>query len=335
MPQLTTGITETCRVIFVVDAAFVAPTAVTLFSALETASRPLEITLYADDVASEAMDVFHQLARHDMAAGLTIEPIDLSMYPDQFTFNLPRATCGRLVMATRQTGKAVYLDGDTLVLHDLCALFDTDLKGAAAGAALDTLVRGWFMKSKSPGRPSAAKYQKMIADRGALMPNVDFDRYVNAGVMLFDFDRIHDLGLAPKIAEIEPVLRYPLFDQDHLNTLLADHIHLLDAAWNSQWGNMHTSKKIYPKAEREAFRRSREDPFILHYTGPRKPWKKITVSRLLRALGIQQILQLPRLLRFYRLYHEAQARMERFLSALPPAQGQPGPGQKSGKETPG
>ncbi|NKX45200.1 glycosyltransferase family 8 protein [Roseicyclus persicicus] len=306
-----------CRLIYVLDRNFIGCTAVSLYSALETAGAPLDVTIYTVDLQDDPLDLFHGLARHPNAAAIRLMPIDLSAYPEQFTFNLPRATCGRLAMVGREAGRAVYLDGDTLVLQDITELHRADLNGQPLGASLDTLVRNWLMKARARRRPGGEKYRRMLAHRGTLMPSVDFDSYFNAGVLFFDFDRIHALGLVDRIMDPTPIRGYPLMDQDHLNEIFAGRVALLDPAWNSQWGNLHTGKGIYPAPERAMFRRSRRSPAVIHYTGPRKPWLPLGPRRFLRAFGVQQILQLAEVLRRRRLYREAEARMTAFLQGRP------------------
>lgn len=144
------------------------------------------------------------------------------------------------------TGRAIYLDADTLVLHDITELVEVPLGGNPVGAVLDWLptvadaVAPWATLALDPTAP-----------------------YFNSGVMVMDLAawRAENAGCA--------VLRRCLSDSDHL---------LAQGRWpqNDQYGlNVVFHRRwtpLDPRWNHFSERPSEGPPAVVHYVGNGKPW---------------------------------------------------------------
>lgn len=147
--------------------------------------------------------------------------------------------------------KVLYLDSDVLVARDLTPLWETDLKGAYVGAALE------------PFDP----VQRLPLGFG---PD---DFYFNAGVMLVNLRRWREENLLPAFLEFAEKNRSKLYspDQDILNSLFRGQVLDVGVQWNWQ--------ALFPRLtpaqlhiDARDFRRYKKSPAIVHFTSRLKPW---------------------------------------------------------------
>jgi len=147
--------------------------------------------------------------------------------------------------------KAIYLDCDLIVRDDLKKLWDTALGDCYAGVVEDFLV------NKSP-------------ERKALFTA---PRYFNAGVLLLNLRRMRrDFSLDSFLkAENDNRAAFLYQDQDVFNLLFGGNVLYLPLRWNA-------TAALFRKTPRTPFRspqdiaEARQNPAIVHFTGPDKPW---------------------------------------------------------------
>jgi hypothetical protein len=260
------------HILYFHDAAFAPCTRVSLLTALEGMAGPVRVTLHpTEEDPALPMDL-RALGEAFPDARLGIREVDLSPYAHLPRGRLPLAARSRLLMPRLHGGRALYLDGDTLVRRSLRPLWETDLGGACLGAALapGVQVQCAQVAARAPGWRKA---KEKLAKRSARLDGIDMARYVNTGVMLLDLDRIRAIGLDAPMTDIEATARYTSRDQDYINVVFRDRIHLIDPTWNSGWGNPRTLEGFVPREMQDRFRASREDPAIVHFTGFEKPWQ--------------------------------------------------------------
>jgi lipopolysaccharide biosynthesis glycosyltransferase len=149
----------------------------------------------------------------------------------------------------KEVSRALYIDGDTLVLRDVAVLFDLDLGNAPAAAAA------------SAGSPKYGNGKRPWAQLG-IDPETT---YVNSGVLLIDVERWRAEGIGravlADIAEHHSLYRW--MDQDGLNAVLANRWALFPPEWNLQLGSK-VHRRDPPALETVG---------ICHFTGIWKPWK--------------------------------------------------------------
>jgi hypothetical protein len=150
-------------------------------------------------------------------------------------------------------GRILYVDADVVLAGPIGDVFDVDLKGGAVAAVRDS--QQW----RTPGRVPA-EFAKL--GLGSL-------RYLNSGVLLFDVARWRAAGLTDACiaAARDPDLAhaYARNDQSAINLALRGRWTELSPVWNWQWT--------------EASRYFADDAGarLIHFIGPRKPWKTATL----------------------------------------------------------
>lgn len=136
--------------------------------------------------------------------------------------------------------KALYLDGDIIVNLDIAELFSFDMKGKAILAVKDKGVE------KNP------KLYKLNIP-------VKLDNYFNAGVILFDLEKIRKTYnlLADCLTIIKQYPKDFFTDQSALNHFLQDDCLLIDEKYN-----------LFPNKENDDLKKR----CIWHFAGGGKPW---------------------------------------------------------------
>jgi len=140
--------------------------------------------------------------------------------------------------------RLVYLDSDVLVRAPIESLLATGLEGRGIGAVLD------------PHR----HMQMLGRDLRANADVFDYNfPYFNSGVLLIDRALYAAVDMPQRALDMEKagLLTRLQYDQAALNLAFRDNWQPLDWRWNV----------IGAEPAHEAL-----EPFIIHYTGPRKPW---------------------------------------------------------------
>lgn len=176
--------------------------------------------------------------------------IDLSQFNDSHTDHyISRTTFARLLVDRQlpaNVGRAIYLDGDILVLGSLRELWQTDLQGKCVAAVPDA----WIDNALN----TRLDHPRLIG-----VPRVP--RYFNAGVILMDLRRwSRDCIGQRSIEYLRSHQGSPYADQDALNAMLADNWLLLPERWNFQHHLSVDVSKLEAK------------PAIVHFITSAKPW---------------------------------------------------------------
>lgn len=132
--------------------------------------------------------------------------------------------------------RVIYLDCDMLVQTSLSKLFDIDLGDNIIAGCLDARV---LHKRKWKGK-----------------------KYINAGMILFDLDKIRAEKIEDKFFEYtkDNIDSIKTGDQDIINFTLENRIKIIDNNWNVQVSGF-ASRTSYTNT-----------PYIIHYIGNDKPW---------------------------------------------------------------
>jgi len=180
--------------------------------------------------------------------------------------------------------RLVYLDCDMLVRRPIEQLAEIDLRGHPLAAASDY----WA---------SSHMTQRDMIDQRKLFDIAN--GYFNAGLLVIDLDswrRLDVLGHFEAMID-DGTLAKIYYDQDFLNLMFVANWLELDQRWNF----------LNPRAIHEVL-----NPFLLHYTGSKKPWMMfsgVAFAREYRHVMTNAI--------FYRYLREQWARrLPRFLRPL-------------------
>lgn len=203
-------------------------------------------------------------ARHSVVFLEVSESIASFGLPE--TDKWPVATWSRIFIPdflADESGRVLYCDIDTLVCQDTQELFQTDLRGKAAGVVLE-----------HPSHKNSHFNERL--DIPLTCPG-----YFNAGVMLMDLDVFREKKLVARILDFAETHRDKLtcLDQDALNGALCDEVEPMHHKWNWHDGltrlllKQRSSSRMLRGATLEVAVDSALNPGILHYQGPNKPWR--------------------------------------------------------------
>ena len=271
------------HVVYFFDAGFESCSLISLHSVLARTPGPLKITLHPTfDSATLETDAEKLRARFPHAE-ITVHPIDINQFSHIPSGPLPLTARVRLLLPRLHSGRLLYIDGDTLARKDISPLLDMDLGGACVSGSVVARVALNLALARGTGKKAKKAREKLRAQAGAL-DGIDMQRYFNSGIMIFDLDRIAELGLDARMMDLDETRKYANRDQTFLNALFNDHVAMFDPAWNSGWGEPRTANSYVPKELRDYFRTAREDPGILHYKGREKPWDAETTPFRLHLL---------------------------------------------------
>lgn len=179
---------------------------------------------------------------------------DLSRLP-----TLPHITAdtySRIMAADMLPGvdRFVYLDCDMVVLDDIGPLAEMPLDGHALG--------GVAHRNSTLGREFARRFG---------LPGADAP-YVNAGVLVIDASAWRRARAADDIVRWmhSNAARLEYGDQDAINHHFRGAIADLPPRWNVE--SRHFAEQLNGARLDDDLRAAMEDPAIIHYTGPVKPW---------------------------------------------------------------
>lgn len=264
---------NTPHLVYFFDEGFAECTLVSVYSVLANRKGPTKISLYGIKITDDCWERYKKLNNHFENANITFENLENQAVLDLDPKHLSVACYGSLIMPAMLDGRAIYIDGDTIVRRDIGELYNTDMRGYALAACVNTSTEYHTLVAKTSGR-KAKKYAAHYTIRAQELGfEIDGD-YFNAGMMLMDLDKIRETGLDKEMADLDAAEQFShSVDQDRLNYLFRDNYLKLDPIWNSLSGNRLTTKSVFPKQLRDYYKESRKNPAILHFVGTGKPWK--------------------------------------------------------------
>lgn len=164
--------------------------------------------------------------------------------------------------------KCIYLDGDTIVRKDLAVLFRTNMD--------EFYLAGVKAAGYLYPRDKAEKHAKLLGIKS-------LDRYVNAGVLVFNLKRMREDGLKESFFKLIEN-NFPSMDQDVLNLACYPLIKTLPYEYNFMTKYLQEKsgitsfnqevESVFSLAERT---KALTDSVIIHFADKVKPWQKINI----------------------------------------------------------
>ena len=159
--------------------------------------------------------------------------------------------------------KCLYLDADTIVNKPITNLYNTDISNYYIAGVIDSYISDIRHKEK--------------------INLTDEDIYINAGVLLFNLNKIRNDHITEKLfnetLRLSNIIQFQ--DQDILNIVLKGKIKELPVEFN------YTTSDICKNSLSKLNQAS-----ILHYTGSKKPWTHFNSSGNVSELFYYKYLQL-------------------------------------------
>lgn len=161
-----------------------------------------------------------------------------------------------------EESKCLYIDVDVCICQDLSSLYSQDIEDYYLAGVTDIGVIGSEREFKELPRR---------------LDNPSIDRYINAGVLLINIEKIKRDNLKEKFESLL-YQNFKFQDQDILNSACAPEIKLLSPIYNLMtmfpldnggYDKNDTIRKCFGKHEwEEAIKK----PVIIHYASSKKPW---------------------------------------------------------------
>jgi len=212
-----------------------------------------------EQLSSVSLEKFKQLANIYNATftAIVVKREYVQGFPIRITDHVSLATYYRLfapMFLPKEVTKIIYLDCDMIVNGALTELWNTDIDDKALAAVYDEnyLDNGIYQRLHYPRQ----------------------NLYFNAGMLLMNLKYWRENKVMERC--LKYITDYPerlLFhDQDTINAVLNREIVSLPITYNFQTGFLCRCAKLDSFLHKEIEETINEEPVIIHFTGPSKPW---------------------------------------------------------------
>lgn len=167
--------------------------------------------------------------------------------------------------------KILYLDSDILVFDDLKKLFEHNIDNTYAGVIEDP-----WQKYNRQTKSHKIKTQPQMSFNEYLNNIIHINEkgvYFNAGVLLLNLKQMREDNIENQLwtfAQKHSPLEYQ--DQDVLNAVFSQRITIIHQRWNllKDYETLHS--RIKNKEFLSQLTTAIDNPAIIHFVGPNKPW---------------------------------------------------------------
>ena len=171
----------------------------------------------------------------------------------------------------RNFPKVLYLDSDIIILDDVATLFDFNMQGYPIAAALD--IRECLASKLNLTVSNGVNWRQYL--KRTLKLDNEY-RYFQAGVLLFDLEKMKDFSLQDRCIEALKEIKKPILsDQDILNSVFHNEVCFFPTKWNIEWQILFEFpdyQKQLPEEHYQWYIKALNDPGIVHYASSIKPW---------------------------------------------------------------
>ena len=282
------------HIVYGIDDKYLPCLLVSMYSLLKTASGPLKITvLVAEPEIEDASDI-HKLANHFPNLTVDIRRFETGDFEEyeksEIAARFPAASMIPLFIPWLLDDKCLFLDADTLVLHDISELYRTDLKGCLIGAcraSTESISQHKYFSSIlkvlsfQRGRRRRKEFLEKAARIGFTIQELA-TQYFSSGVILMDTAAIRKADPSGDLMNINSARKHwdLLPDVDRLNEFFKDRTHYLDLKWNVYRDCSPLDRLFAPPQLWAEVVQAAKGPGLLHYPvifgrqSWRRPWCK-------------------------------------------------------------
>ena len=282
------------HIVYGIDDKYLPCLLVSMYSLLKTVSGPLKITvLVAESEIEDASDI-HKMVDHFPNLAVDVRRFDAGDFEEYeksaIAARFPAASMIPLFIPWLIDDKCLFLDADTLILHDISQLYRTDLKGCLIGACHASSVAvsqyrhfSSFLRTLLPKRANRRRKEMLDgANRIGFSIQEMATKYFSSGVILMDTPAIRDADPAGDLMDINSAREHWGFmpDMDRFNEFFKDRTHYLDLKWNIHQDFSPLDRLCAPPQLWVEIVRAAKDPGLLHYSNVfgrqswRMPWYK-------------------------------------------------------------
>ena len=251
-------------IVFGADEGFFIPLVVCVQSIVDNASEDecYDIVVLAHKFSEKYVRMLRSIADGRKNVSIRVHDVE----PFLKTCDMSRLKTGhRLSLATyyrlfipdlmKDYHKVLYIDGDTVVLEDIAALYHADIADCYAGVVRDYNII----------RDMSVSFRRHVQQ---VLEMQDAGAYFNAGVLVLNLDAIRRDFSLPFFMEQAELKGSKHHDQDVLNSLFYGKVRFLPPKYNSMWQNGDLYASV------EGGEEAAHHPAVVHYPGSGKPWLK-------------------------------------------------------------
>lgn len=258
-------------VVFITDDNYAMPTVVAITSLYYNRNENNEYRIYVicSEVSDGNIEMIKALSQEDK--DFYVEAIvrnDLEQFEGLGTekvLHVSKAAIYKFELPNifSQYDRILYLDGDMLVLNDICPLFDTDIEDRYAAVVKD-------YKATTYPIPQLEKLK--IATKHKF--------YWNSGMMVLNLKKMREDDLTEKLFDYKLHGINIFMDQDALNVVFEENVRYVPLYNNmmSTLITMYPPKVImdyYNIEEYSNYEKLLQKATVLHLTGRLKPWEHL------------------------------------------------------------
>ena len=277
------------QIIYGVNAGFVLPALVSIWSLQRSARQPVEVTIYGEEIGESHYNLIQRVG-DKCGLSISVHDFDATAFQEYSSIaktRFPTISLLPLLLPRLVDGRCLYIDADTLVLGDVWELLLSDLGGFPIGACTDvgnvTIVQDQIARVRASDllRPTYARHKRTNQFNRIL--SLGFhpeENYFNSGVVVMDCDRVRsDCPDYADLCDMDRLLPYAQFapDQDRLNEFFSGRWFQFPLKWNTRSEIQKDFERRKHKVS-EDFRSQMKEaayaPKLWHYMGTKKPWVK-------------------------------------------------------------
>ena len=237
-------------IFFAVDDKYIPFLAVTLRSLIDNSNPKFNymIKILYVNISKESQKKIKKYEKDN----INIEFVDLKYYMNKIREKLyvrdyyTKTTYFRLFIPELypQYNKAIYLDSDMVVLHDISDLYNIDIGDNLIAAVPDGVIQQL--------KPFQDYAEKVIG-------HSNYNNYFNAGMLVMNLDEMRKYRYQEKFLYLLENIKFKVAqDQDYLNRICKGRTHILDKSWNV----MPINSEAVPESSVK----------IIHFNLDYKPW---------------------------------------------------------------
>lgn len=254
---------QTIQIVYITDDAFVLATCVSIYSLYVNRSRDARYCVHV--VCNQVAQARRERLLALSAEGFEVRIVEAQMtelherfVKEGFPVTISATLKFTLPQMFEKLDRILYIDGDTIIQGDLCALYHAELGEAYAGVVKDY---------------HALTFKGNVWER----LGIELEAYFNSGVMLLNLDRMRRDGITEKLIDYRLNGINYYMDQDALNVVFGRQVRYLGFEYNmtvTNWRNKTSADLAQYYGMEEAqdkydyFRRAQ----IVHYASGDKPW---------------------------------------------------------------
>ena len=276
------------QVIYGVNAAYVLPALVSIYSLWKNVSQPVEVTMYVDGITEQNQYVI-QCVNETCGMSIQVKNFDGTGLEEYVNPRFPAVSLLPLLLPSLEKGRCLFIDADTLIKGDVWELLSADLNGMPIGACTDigivSVLERRILNTRISDvfRPARARLRRMnYLEHIVSLGFVPRENYFNSGVLMMDCNAIRDEYLnysdLASMDKLRPYASMP--DQNRLNEFFAGRWFRLSLKWNVRPGlkkdfekNQYKYREVSEDLQVQ-IQEAIQDPKLWHFMGSKKPWIK-------------------------------------------------------------